>query len=216
MTPPHLRPCSLALALVLGGCDLLRPPLQEPEARAVAQAWLDQLDGQPFNVTLTAKERGLFSTCFYATIPPCPDPRAASHLADEGQPGDTLPTQLSIGFEADITPDSPLSVLQASLRYVALDALPIPALAAKGWEITPVTPISSFSEGISLTGYDGHRLQAAVETGFSGIAGHSTAPECAPVPDGPAAPGCAFFIEAPLQGQIGLDLPVFTPPAHAD
>ena len=112
---------------------------------------------------------------------------------------------ITLGFNnGSIGPGSSLNELRACFSFIALDRLPVPGLQGvpSKWKIHPQTPMSSFSEGVTLQEYDSHTrtLTVHVNTRFFAIYG-SVPPEF-PIACGRAAPGTYLQVRR----DIGCDL----------
>jgi hypothetical protein len=107
--------------------------------------------------------------------------------------------------DENLTKNSSLDQLRSSFNFIALDRLPIPGLDGipSQWVVYPQTPISSFSEGVTLDQYDPNTqiLQLTVQTTFFAVYG--TIPQqhqrC-----GPAPKGTYLQVRRDIQGIIKL------------
>ena len=103
--------------------------------------------------------------------------------------------------------------LQKHLSYVALDRLPTPGFAVKGWLLTPQASVSSFKEGVKVTGYNGERIQLEINAKFYGVSGQNVGPDCGEPPaDAPMDPRCFFVVREAFTGHITVDLSIFSDP----
>ncbi len=121
--------------------------------------------------------------------------------------GRTSEVGITLGFnDENLTKDASLDELRSSFNFVALDRLPVPGLDGipPQWQIYPQTPMSSFSEGITLEQYDSNTqiLKLNIQTTFFAIYGrvpqeHQMA--CAPAPK-----GTYLQVRRDIQGVINL------------
>ncbi len=113
--------------------------------------------------------------------------------------------RITLGFGTEITPDSTIAQLREQIEYVALDALPTPGLREEGWEISPRTPISSFSEGVELLDYRDGRITLRIKTGFFALSGSDSR---VIVPADAGMPEDAYF---QIREEFPLDLTIDAP-----
>ncbi len=117
---------------------------------------------------------------------------------------------VSIGFEEEVGPGTSLEVLRKRFRYIALDRLPPPDLEIPGWEIRPMTPVSSFKEGVEIVGFEDGRIRLRVKTNCFALYGRRTdvnVPADAPQPE-----GTYFEIRQSFLLDLEVDLPLFAAP----
>ncbi|CAF0896526.1 unnamed protein product [Rotaria sp. Silwood1] len=99
---------------------------------------------------------------------------------------------ITLGFNDEgLTKDSSIEQFRSNFNFIALDRLPVPGLDGipSQWQIYPQTPISSFSEGVTLEQYNlnTQTLQLNVHTKFFAIYGNipqNPQMACAPAPKG--------------------------------
>jgi hypothetical protein len=117
---------------------------------------------------------------------------------------------LSIGFDEEIALDSSLEMLRKRFKYIALDRLPPPDLEVPGWEVRPLTPTSSFKEGVEIVGFADGRIRMRVKTNCFALYGRRADVE---VPaDAPLRDGTYFEIRQPFPLDLKVDLPLFAGP----
>jgi hypothetical protein len=114
---------------------------------------------------------------------------------------------ITLGFnDENLTKDASLDKLRSSFNFVVLDRLPIPGLdgVPPQWQIYPQTPMSSFSEGVTLEQYDSNTqiLQLNIQTTFFAIYGR--VPQEHQMACGPAPKGTYLQVRRDIQGVINL------------
>jgi hypothetical protein len=114
---------------------------------------------------------------------------------------------ITLGFNDEgLTKDSSLNQLRSNFNFIALDRLPVPGLdgVPPQWNIYPQTPISSFSEGVTLDQYDPNTqiLQLTIQTRFFAIYG--SVPQQHQLACGPAPKGTYLQVRRDIQGLIKL------------
>ena len=50
------------------------------------------------------------------------------------------------------------------MKFIALDKVPTPGLEVIGWEIKPMTPVSSFQNGVEIRSYENGIATISVKT----------------------------------------------------
>ncbi|CAF2041816.1 unnamed protein product [Rotaria magnacalcarata] len=115
---------------------------------------------------------------------------------------------ITLGFNDEgLTKDSNLTQFVANFNFIALDRLPVPGLdgVPSQWQIYPQTPISSFSEGVTLEQYDPNTqiLKLSVQTGFFAIYG--SVPQKHLIADARAPKGTYLQVRRDIQGVIKLN-----------
>jgi hypothetical protein len=115
---------------------------------------------------------------------------------------------VTLGFkDENLTKNSSLDQLRSSFNFIALDRLPVPGLdgVPSQWQIYPQTPISSFSEGVTLEQYDPNTqvLQLTVKTNFFAIYG--TVPQQHPIACGRAPKGTYLQVRRDIEGIIKIN-----------
>ena len=177
---------------------------------AQATAWLASLGGKPFSLTIRSDGYGLASYRHYYVSPPSTAPAQDDSLFIYRDRIDGAFVSIRVGFKTDISPTSTLQEVQQRLSWVGLDALPVPALVAEGWRISPSTSPSSLSREVKVTGFDGQHLQLEIDASFYDVFGHATTRWCEPMMDTPSLPACVFSVRQPFEGHILSDLPIFS------
>jgi len=114
---------------------------------------------------------------------------------------------ITLGFNNEgLTKDSSLDQFRSNFNFIALDRLPVPGLdgVPPQWNIYPQTPISSFSEGVTLDQYDPNTqiLQLTIQTHFFAIYG--SVPQQHQLACGPAPKGTYLQVRRDIQGLIKL------------
>lgn len=114
--------------------------------------------------------------------------------------GDQL--AITIGFKDESIDETiTLEQLRSKFNFIALDRLPLPGLQAlpAKWQIYPQTPVSSFSDGVTLETYDTqtNTLKINVKTKFFAIYG-SIPPEH-PMGCGRAPPGTYLQVRRDIE-----------------
>jgi hypothetical protein len=115
--------------------------------------------------------------------------------------------RITIGFtDENLTKAASLDQLRSSFSFIALDRLPLPGLNGipSQWEVYPQTPMSSFSEGITLDQYDPNTqiLKLTVQTKFFAIYGNI--PQVPMLCDAPAPEGTYLQVRRDIQGAIKI------------
>ncbi|CAF1469453.1 unnamed protein product [Adineta steineri] len=121
---------------------------------------------------------------------------------------DQATIRITLGFKDDnLTKNSSLDQFRSSFNFVALDRLPIPGLdgVPSQWNIYPQTPMSSFSEGVTLEHYDPNTqtLQIHIQTKFFAIYG--SVPQEHPMMDAAAPNGTYLQVRRDIKGDIKLN-----------
>jgi hypothetical protein len=116
---------------------------------------------------------------------------------------------INIGFSSDVNYDSTLEEVRAKLNYVALNKLPMPGFECpQHWTIYPMTPVSSFKNGVDIIEFGNGRIKYTVKTNFFSVYG--TIPSLH-VCDRASAKGTYFSVEnRDLSLDMTVDLPMFS------
>lgn len=119
--------------------------------------------------------------------------------ADEGD------VRITIGFkDGSLTKNSSVDQFRENFNFVALDRLPCPGLEGvpSQWILHPQTPMSSFSEGVTIEQYDPNTqvLQMKIDTNFFAIYG--SVPQQFMIADAPAPKGTYLQVRRDIQGII--------------
>jgi hypothetical protein len=113
--------------------------------------------------------------------------------------------RITIGFtDENLTKNASIDQLRSGLNFVALDRLPLPGLSGipPQWELRPQTPMSSFSEGITLEQYDPNTqiLKLNIKTEFFAIYGQI--PQEHKIADRSLPKGTYLQVRRDIQGTI--------------
>lgn len=122
---------------------------------------------------------------------------------------DDGPIFISIAFSKNVLPSSTVQDLRDSLKYVSLDKLPMPGFQYPlGWDIYPLTPVSSFKDGVTIASYQNGRLHFKVDTRFFAIYGITKG---LILPEDASTPKYAYFqVRKDIHGLIDVDMtPLF-------
>ena len=116
-------------------------------------------------------------------------------------------TSISMGFNKDVLPSSTVEDLQSSLGYVALDKLPMPGFRyPNGWDIYPMTPMSSFKDGVEIISYQNGRIHFKVDTSFFAVYGIMRDLK---IPADASAPRNTYFkVRRNIHGLIDVNMPL--------
>lgn len=101
--------------------------------------------------------------------------------------------KLSLFFDCDVRAD--LASLRAGLDSAVIDALPH-GVELEGWRFYVRTPVSRFSETLTVQSFTDRDLAVEIVTPLFAISGHSRAQRCQ-VEDG-SPDGCSVRIEHPI------------------
>lgn len=112
----------------------------------------------------------------------------------------------NIGFSKKITPRSTIQDLRRSFSYVALDSLPMPGFVSpRNWSIRPLTPYSSFQEGVMIKSFENNRIEYSIDTQFFAVSGDKQ--DDVQKPCGrPSSPGTYFSVENSFRGLININM----------
>jgi len=162
-----------------------------PEVAAIKsriQSWLDKNENK-FELDLTKKIITL--NRHYGSLFTSDEPQVAMTIAFEDQ---------------DLTKYCSIDELRSSFCFIALDRLAIPGLEGvpSEWEIYPQTPISSFSDGVTLEEYDSTTqiLELSIQTEFVSLYGYL--PQTIRVANRPIPKTNYLQIRRDIQGDIRL------------
>lgn len=192
-----------ALALLLAACTA---PAQPADARARASDWLKGLG--PAGVVMSVKElapgAGFVPYCEVNNNPDCPADRGDQQFFyAEGD------RALNVAFPTRITPTTTFEEMGTTVQFVALDKLSPPGLSVPGWKFRLPTPMSSFNEGVAITGFKDGRINLRIQTKAFALVGTKQGAECVPPADGAMPPDCIFEIRQDIPLDLTLDLPLF-------
>lgn len=71
---------------------------------------------------------------------------------------------VTLGLQGKLQADNTAASLQERLKFIALDKVPTPGLEVIGWEIKPMTPVSSFQNGVEIRSYENGIATITVKT----------------------------------------------------
>ena len=194
----------VGLSLVLAGPTLANGQTKpEPkkatveQAKSAAQRWLAKHQEQGLVLKIDEQKTPLVGRNIAGS---------ASTMYVFEKPG----WYLTLGFDGKLTPEMTAPDVQRKLKYVALDKIPIAEIEAPGWEIRPRTPVSSFQEGVKITGFQEGRMQVRVNTRFFAIYGRD--PSVLVPADAPTPPHAYFQLRRNFPLDLTLSAPVkFSP-----
>jgi hypothetical protein len=161
----------LMLSCVVSAGVQGRAAATKADVQTQVQGWLDSLSaaGKGYEADLTQG------------VPPMSSRRVANGLYDASQ-GEV---RIGLGFTGPVEAGMNLEQLRASFKHVALDRIPVPGIQSPGWETRLLTPVSSFTEGVTLESWENGVLTVRVRTRFFAVNGTQTGlilPADAPMP----------------------------------
>eukprot|EP01121_Diplochlamys_sp_Union-15-3_P013743 TRINITY_DN4305_c0_g1_i2.p1 TRINITY_DN4305_c0_g1~~TRINITY_DN4305_c0_g1_i2.p1 ORF type:complete len:164 (-),score=26.72 TRINITY_DN4305_c0_g1_i2:88-579(-) len=115
-------------------------------------------------------------------------------------------THITIGFHEPLKSSDSLKRVAENFNFIALNKLPLPGLDhPSDWDVKPVTPVSSFSEGVEIQHFDGNKIKIHVKTRFFAIYGNipSLQTGC-----GPSPKGSYFQVRKDFHGEIVIEAPI--------
>lgn len=115
---------------------------------------------------------------------------------------------ITLGFEGAVNGKTPLETLRQKFSYIALDKVPTPGLAIPGWDIKPVTPISSLrkAEGaVEILAAGDGKIALRVKTHFFALSGRN--PRVLVPADAASPPGSYFQIRQRFELNLTLEVP---------
>jgi hypothetical protein len=171
-------------------------------ARSKAERWLNALPAEGLVMTLSSTGVNSGFVDYAASQPYSGTGPGTLFLY---QRGDLL---ISLGFKTQITTSSPLETLQQQFNYIALDKLVAPNTVAYGWDVYPLTPVSSFSDGVEITSFNNGQIGLRVKTNFFALYGRRlniSVPADASLPE-----GTYFEIRKDFPLNLTIDLPLFS------
>lgn len=170
------------------------PKLTAAEAEASAAAWLDRLGDPGLVLDVTLAEPGFIVRQGDSAIGRI----TKFELDQEGY-------RLSFAFRGEHTAATPAATLRAAFWQAVIDRVPTPGLDLPGWETRPLTPVSSFDQGVELVDLADARARFRVKTEFFAISGRD--PTVMVPADAPAPPGSFFQ----FRRKFPLDLTISAP-----
>lgn len=178
-----------------------------PQAEAQIRGWVEGLGAEGYVAQVRTDGPGFAPYCHFNVSIDCAEDLAA-HLfiyKDDER-------SLTLGFSEPLTPSMSLDDVRSRFQRIALDRLPTPGLKRDEWRFSPRTPVSSFSEGVEVTGYNGERIQLTVDTRFYAVSGERDRHDCRPPADGSMPEHCYAQVRQEVRGRIAVDLPIFSTP----
>jgi len=155
------------------------PKATAAEAEATAAAWLDRLGDRGLVLDATLAEPGFVVRQGDSAI-------GRITRFDLDQDG----YRLSFAFRGEHTAATPAATLRAAFWQAVIDRVPTPGLDLPGWETRPLTPASSFDQGVELVDFAAGRATFRVQTEFFALSGRD--PTVLVPADAPAPPGSFF------------------------
>ena len=181
------------------GDDATAQPAVKPtaaEAEAQAAAWIDRLGDRGLVLDESFDDGGFTVRYGDSAVG-----RVTKFELEE--PG----WRVSFTFRGEHTPTTPLAELRKAFWHAVIDRVPTPDLGVPGWETWPLTPTSSFNQGVELVSLADGRATFCVKTEFFAISGRD--PTVLVPADAPAPPGSFFQ----LRRRFPLDLTISAPVA---
>jgi len=163
------------------------------EAEKATQAWLDGLGKKGLVLVETDKTNGFKSRMVGGT---------GNSMNVFRKPG----WYINLMFKGRITPDMDAATLQKKFTRVALDKLPTPGLAVKGWDIKPRTPVSSFTNGVEFVSYKDGIVKVRIKTNFFALYGRD--PSVLVPADARSPEGSYFQIRKSFPLDLTLEAPL--------
>ena len=166
------------------------------DAQAKATEWLRKLDG---NIILEYKSAEKIAGFTGAAINGSSDTMYT--LNCDGW-------YVTLGLQGKLQADDTAASLQERLNFIALDKVPTPGLDVKGWEIKPMTGVSSFLDGVEIRSYENGIATISVKTSCFCLNGAVNKALLGPQPAGARSPDGTYF---QLRQEIPLEI-VFEAP----
>ncbi len=165
-----------------------------PEAEAAAAKWLAGLGDKGLVLNEQEKKDGFVAS----RGPSAVGPVTSFTYQKAGW-------RVKFTFRGEINADTPLKQLQERFWHAVLDQVPTPGLALPGWEIRPMTPVSSIERGVEVLAFGDGKLKLRVRTNFFSLYGRNPS---VPVPADAPAPASAYFM---IRKGFPLDLTIEAP-----
>jgi hypothetical protein len=194
----------LGIALLFFACTRTAP---HEEAVERAKKWLAALGDKGFvcQVKTSDSRRGFVGFKSYNRgVRQTQDQPDKLFIYDDGR------RYLSIGFDVEVGPDASLEALRKHFRHIALDRLPPPDLVIPGWEVLPLTPVSSFKKGVEIVSFQEGGIRLQVQTTCFALYGRR--PDVKVPADAPLPEGAYFQIRQSFPLNLEIDLPLFAGP----
>ncbi|MDA1201787.1 MAG: GntR family transcriptional regulator [Planctomycetota bacterium] len=188
----------LVAAVWLTAATAADPKPTAAEAEATAAAWLGRL-GDP-GLVLDAK---LAEPGFVVRQADSAIGRITKFELDQAG------YRLSFAFRGEHTAAAPPATLRAAFWHAVIDRVPTPGLDLPGWETRPLTPVSSFDQGVELVDLAAGRATFRVKTEFFAISGRD--PTVLVPADAPAPPGSFFQLRRSFPLDLTISAPVSVP-----
>ncbi len=162
------------------------------EAVKMTSEWKGRLKGDKLSYSVGGVKDGF--TVRFSEGTPLGDVTALTLNVDGGS--------TTIAFKGKVTEKSSVEELRKNLLYVAMDRVATPGLKVPGWEVRPMTSVSSFKKGVSVDGFEDGVLKFSVKGSFFAISGSKKnvlVPADAPMPE-----SAYFRISKPLEFDINF------------
>lgn len=117
----------------------------------------------------------------------------------------TASTRLTVFFRCPLSSPATVQQLQDAFNHIVLEELPH-GLSVPNWHFSLLTPVSSFSSGVTFGDATSGRVRLQIETMLSSIYGHSTRQSCIPPQDDSSAPTC--YVHRTHQIPLSLNVTV--------
>jgi len=116
---------------------------------------------------------------------------------------------VTLGFKGTVQVTDTAAELSNRLKYIALDRMPTPGLEVKGWDIRPMTPVSSFREGIEIRSFAKGQVKVGVKSKCFCLYGRVKDQLLGPQPaDAPLPNGSYFQLRQEIPLEISFEAPL--------
>ncbi len=166
-----------------------------PEAKAAAAKWLEGLGDKGLVLAKSVAKAGFTVRRGPSAVGPV---TSLSYEQDGWWVTFTFRGELKTGMTA--------KELQAQFWHAALDRLPTPGLELPGWEVRPMTPVSSFEKGVEVLAYGDGKIKLRVKTKFFALYGRD--PSVLVPADAPAPDSAYFSIRKEFPLDLSIEAPV--------
>lgn len=169
----------------------------EKSAQARTAKWLDDRGGKiVLELRATIKEPGFAG-------------KAIVGSADTMHVLESKGWQVTLGFQGKLSREDSAATLDRRLKYVALDRIPTPGLEIKGWDVRPMTPQSSFREGVEIRELKDGLATIAIKTSCFALSGRVREELLGPQPaDAGLPPGTFFQLRKNIPLEILIQAPI--------
>ena len=169
------------------------PPRAAPhqDVQSAVAAWIDGVTGKGKEYKATLRSRD--------GVSPLPS-KAINERLFAFHEGDLY---VGIGFSKPPKRGSTLPELRATLKHIALDRVPVPGIAAVGWETRLQTPRSSFNEGVMIESWKDGVIRVRVHTEFFAAYGRRT--DILVPADAAMTQGTYFQIRKPIKADLLIE-----------